>query len=625
MPGSTWANRRVQLFCLLLLTIALASTASIAAMGARPHQVAGGAANFTPYGTQPGLTFQVDPPSFCQTCHGGFTADEAAFMPHSSWSGSLMSNATRDPLFWAALDVAERDIPGSGDWCLRCHTPSGWLEGHVRKDGQGGLVNGTNGCLLEGNHAANDGEENDYSGVTCLMCHRMTPKGSLGEVAPQFGSGNFFIDDNASCDGNFGPCRYGPYNYTPNDPLEAPHNAKYSKFTASSAICGTCHDVSSPEVGGQPLQTLILANGVDTGRAFPAERTYAEWSRSRFGDTLFIDSFEFEGTPPVASRGNVDCQDCHMRNAASPNARACQNNAEGSRRNQLPVHEFVGGGVWPLRVLKSLYGGALGRDDAFDRTIAWSLELLQQRTATLDVGLEPWAGGASPVTARVRVTNLGGHKLPTGYSEGRRMWLHVVARDSAGTLVFESGAWNPATGVLASDPQLKIYETLQGVWNGTTCRTTDAQGRKEFHFVLNNCIAKDNRIPPEGFRPATPADPQGLEVRPVGYSYPETSPGSGILVNYDTTAYTFTAPGAVAPITVTATLEYQTSSKDYIEFLRNEAVENSQPTENAMCNRNFTVGPANKSRGQFVYDLWNDPLLGKSAPIHVGTDSGSTL
>ena len=40
----------------------------------------------------------------------------------------------------------------------------------------------------------------------------------------------------------------------------------------------------------------------------------------------------------------------------------------------------------------------------------------------------------------IKVTNLTGHKLPTGYSEGRRMWLNVQVRDANGGLVFESGA-----------------------------------------------------------------------------------------------------------------------------------------------------------------------------------------
>jgi hypothetical protein len=538
-----------------------------------------------------------------------------------------MANATRDPLFWAALDVAERDVPGVGDWCLRCHTPTGWLDGHVRKNGSGGLVNGTNGCLLEGDHDDEDGKSNDYSGLTCHFCHRMTPRGPSGQIAPQAGTGNFWVGDVQCSPEDSQPCRYGPYSYAVGDPYEPPHLWRYSSFTVGSAMCGTCHDVSAPLVGGTPLKTLILNDGTDTGRAFPAERTFSEWQQSRFGEALLIDSFEADGTPVRSANAIVECQDCHMRTSTAPTARACMQNPGGSRTGQLPVHEFVGGGSWVLRILRGLYGTQLDRLAAFDRTIAWSEELLQQRTAQIDVTLDPWAGAGNPLTAHVRVTNLAGHKLPTGYPEGRRMWLRVVARDANSNTVFESGAWNPTTGNLASDPQLKVYESLQGVWNAatSTCETQDGLGRKQFHFALNNCIAKDNRIPPEGFRVASGSDPNGVEVRPVGYSYPETSPGSGVLVNFDVSNYTFAvAPGTPAPITVTATLEYQTSSKEYLEFLRDQAVENAQPSENAMCGRSWSVGPANKSRGQFVYDLWNDPAYGKSPPVDVVSDAATT-
>jgi hypothetical protein len=581
--------------------------------------VAGPPIDFTPHGTQPGLLTGLQSSTSCSGCHGGFSEPDESFMPGNTWGASLMANATRDPLFWAALDVANRDVPGIGDWCLRCHTSQGWYGGRVRKTTTGGLIDGTNGCSLTGDHDNPDATNNDYGGVTCFYCHRMQPSGPAGQLAPP-GSGNAWLNDDTSCNGGGGPCRFGPYHYDEGDPREPEHNWKFSRFTTSSAHCGTCHDVSSPIVStGLPLKTLILGDGTDTGRPFPAERTYTEWRRSRYGDAMVVDSFEaehVEGRPAVRVQ---DCQDCHMRKTESPDARACIQNPSGSRTGELAVHEFVGGNPWMLRIIKGLYGGPsqLDREAAFDRAIAWSEEMLQQRSADLALTLGTWSPGNPSLNASVRITNRAGHKLPTGYGEGRRMWIEVRAVDQNGATVFHSGAWDPATGELASDPQLKVYEVLQGIWDAgtSTCRITDAQGRKQFRFALNNCIAKDNRIPPEGFMPRTADDPIGLELRPVAYTYPETAPGSGVLVNHDVTDYAINVPPGVSSLTVTARLHFQVASKEYIEFLRNEAVENAIPSENQMCDRSWTVGPANKSRGQFMYDLWASPEYGRSPPV----------
>ena len=38
---------------------------------------------------------------------------------------------------------------------------------------------------------------------------------------------------------------------------------------------------------------------------------------------------------------------------------------------------------------------------------------------------------------RVRVTNLTGHKLTTGYPEGRRVWLNIVWKDGGDAVVHE--------------------------------------------------------------------------------------------------------------------------------------------------------------------------------------------
>jgi hypothetical protein len=601
-----------------------------------------GIVDFTPDGTQPGLMHGLEDPSACSGCHGDFTPGSAdsSFLPFNTWGGSMMAHAARDPLFWAALDVANADaedagVPGVGDYCLRCHTPNGWLEGRVRKTTIGEIVDGQNGCLLTGDHDDPDQTMNDYSGITCHFCHRLTEQGPGGEIAPQ-GNGNFWVDDADECvtsqGTHSGPCRRGPYDYSASDPL-APqyHGWVYSSFHDRGPICGTCHDVSTPITSDGPFKTLILPDGSDSGIPMPVERTFTEWQRSDYADVVFRDRFgdDFDFTPQLA-RGAA-CQDCHMASSEDPLARACKPfNPEGSRTGNLPMHEFTGANTWIPAIIRDEYGAGIGGSSAattiesLNATIDRARQMLTERSATIETSVA--AAGVDQIEATVKVTNLAGHKLPTGYAEGRRMWLHVVARNASNDVVWENGAWNSTTGELAEDSQTRIYETVQGIWNPSTmtCETKDDLDRKQFHFVLNNCIAKDNRIPPLGFTGGT-----DLETRPVGHAYPPGN-GAGTLANYDIATYLIPLPpGTTGEITVTATLKFQIASDDYVTFLRDQAVERGFAGENAMCsappfNRPaFTVGPQGQTRGEYMFDLWSDPAYGRSPPEDMVSAAGS--
>lgn len=585
------------------------------------HPKSGAPLDFTPNGTQPGLAVQIDEPQACSSCHGAsFATADAPIIAHSTWSGSMMANATRDPLFWAALDVANHDLPGVGDYCLRCHTPSGWLAGRVRKTGdpKQPVINGQNGCSLSGSLIEPDGFENDFAGITCHFCHRADEQGPLGEPTI-IGNGNLWIDDSEECltdQGSFfGPCRKGPHAYSDTTPvLPPPHGWKQDPFLGTSHFCGTCHDVTTPDTSEGPLRTLILGDGTDTGIPFPIERTFSEWLNSDFGAPLFRDGFgSVAPERPALPRGQT-CQHCHMRKSEDKDARACNFEDPGSRTGDMSVHEFVGANTWIPAILRDEYG--LDREAAFDRTIGWAVEMLTERSAAIEMFVESFDGAPGTLQVRVRVTNLAGHKLPTGYSEGRRMWLNLRVVDNDGVQVFESGAYDAATAVLTEDPQAKVYEVLQGIWNrngNDTCDVDDGAGRKLFHFVLNNCVAKDNRIPPAGFSGGS-----DLEIRPVGYTYPEVRPG--VLAHWDDTTYTVPVGGSVAlPLTVTATLRFQISSKEYIEFLRDEAVNNATPSENQMCDRDQDFGPADQSRGAYMFQLWEN--YGRSPPVDMVSTS----
>ena len=65
-------------------------------------------------------------------------------------------------------------------------------------------------------------------------------------------------------------------------------------------------------------------------------------------------------------------------------------------------------------------------------------------------------------TLTVTVTNETGHKLPSGYPEGRRIWLNVKAWDVGDSLVYESGHYDGSAGVLTHDADAKICEIGEG-------------------------------------------------------------------------------------------------------------------------------------------------------------------
>ena len=596
---------------------------------------AGGPIDFTPHGTQPGLSFNLEAPTDCHSCHkGGNVTDDDINMPYATWVGSMKANATRDPLFWAALDVANNDIPGVGDYCLKCHTPNGWLSGRVVKPTTQGQpwLDGANGCELGGSHVSQDSKASDYAGVTCHFCHRIDEQGPSGE-AQNIQNADVWLDD-ANCDnGGFGPCRKGPYKYP--DMNTPPHSWKYSEFISSSRFCGSCHNVTSPivEQNGELTPAQLLwdhETGVQTDIPMPIERTYSEWQGSYFSDLIFRDPFNDLPTDdlPALAKGET-CQNCHMPQSTSDEARACvfdnlDENGHGRRRGNLATHQFAGGNSWMPQVIKAIYGDDLemndpspGRKAALDLTTSYALDMLQLNSALIEASVTNQT--AAQLDLAVKVTNLTGHKLPTGYPEGRRMWLHVEVTDGADQVIWQSGAYDVATGVLTEDPQIKIYEVIPGIWDAAAnggdgaCVIEDTGGNKLFHFVLNNCIGKDTRIPPLGFREA-----ENLEMRPVGITFPAHPTEPNQVVNYDVTNYQVPITGQTGPFDVTATLKFQTASKDYIDFLAQQATDNSFETENQMCDRNWTVGPADQTRGAFMQDLWE--THDRSAPVDMVMD-----
>jgi hypothetical protein len=157
---------------------------------------------FTTKGTQAGLTHPLSLSGNCLFCHGDYDpAHDIEPMP--TWRGTMMAQSARDPLFWAALDVANHDVPGVGEWCLRCHAPVAWLAGRSTPPG-----GSTDGCALAGKI---DQLDTDFDGVTCHLCHRMqvNPAPPPGQASLYFENAQYWLDD-SDCGGRGEPCRHGP-------------------------------------------------------------------------------------------------------------------------------------------------------------------------------------------------------------------------------------------------------------------------------------------------------------------------------------------------------------------------------------------------------------------------------
>ena len=535
-------------------------------------------------GTQPETDLEIFNPivavSNCTLCHAGFDEVDANIEgePFRNWVASMMAQASRDPIFYACLTIANQDAGESGDLCLRCHTPAGWL---------GGRSVPTDGSALS--------QVEDFEGVNCHFCHRLvnptyvegeSPDVDLailedlaleGLLPEQPGTARYVVDPIDVRRGPFDPDNL-PFN--PHPPIFGfQPEILLSPFHTVSELCATCHDVSNPALSLQEDGTY-LPNNLDAPHPtmnkyemFPIERTYSEWTESQFaaGGVVFEDGRFGGNLPddvPIQS-----CQDCHMPDQQS---HGCAVPGFDEYEN-MPQHAFNGGNTWVLHAVRNLYPDVETglNDENVDAAMARIQYMLRSAS---DMELSHADGLLS-----VRVLNMSGHKLPTGYPEGRRAWLNVQFFNSKGRMIREHGAYDFDTADLTTD-DTKVYETRLAL-DEAMAEITGLPAGQAHHFILSNTRLFDNRIPPMGF---TNEGFAAIQAEPVGVAYADGQ-------YWDDTEYKIPKGATEAVVT----LYYQTTSKEYVEFLRDE---------------NHT-----DDRGQTAYDQW--VLTGKSAPF----DMDSTL
>lgn len=542
-------------------------------------------------GTQPdpaAVTFDPIQASYnCGFCHSDY---EPVTAPLDSWVASSMGQSARDPIWHAGLAISNQDAPGSGQFCIRCHAPGAWLAGRA-----------TTGDLSQF-------EYDDFDGITCHFCHRMVdpvlgPESAVGYpenpdpdpdveiiqalassgLLPE-GAGNarYVVDPRDVRRGPFSDIPYNMHGYTQ---FGEPVDLITSPFHQKSQLCGTCHDVSNPVFTKQPDGTYAMnAPGEphptqNPHDMFPEQRTYSEWLLSEFADGgVYFPDHRFGGNKKDGVMSS--CQDCHMPDQQGG---ACYFSDEPpfQERPDVPQHSFSGANTWMVRAVRAM----LGKDaDSYGLT-AERVADAEERTITMLRNASDMELSQVGEDLHVRIVNQSGHKLPTGYPEGRLMWINVKFLDNSSALLAEHGAYDQRLAQL-DRRTTKVYEARHGV-DGAVSRATGVPVGKSFHLSLNNVILSDNRIPPRGF---TNEAFEEAGAAPVGYSYADGQ-------YWDDTTFSI-PPGAAKAI---VTLFYQTSSGEYMKFLRDANTTNDA--------------------GQIAYDLWL--AHGKSAPADL--DSGELL
>lgn len=477
-------------------------------------------------GTQPGHVAPADSFPSCTPCHQDIVRD---------WSGSSMAHAPRDPVFNALLSITTKTTLPLGldvsEYCLRCHSPSGWLAGRSHELTVQNLFG------------------SDLDGVHCDFCHRMVnpmqppDEAPVSGTVPGFGNGMYVVMPR-------GEPRRGP-----RQDVSSGHPSVQDPFLKSSEFCGICHDVSNPYFAASP--------GTTPPHVQPAlERTYTEWKLSWY-----------------AGQGEAGtCQSCHMSHQpgkAAPGART---------RLDVAGHGFGGGNTFLADILPMFWEGL--DQPALQKGKERSMESLQ-RAARLDVAAGASDGG---VDALVRVVNLTGHKLPTGFPEGRRLWLNVIGTDRDGRVLFESGRYDHPSG-LSADGQLKKYEAKLGPSSVAAVLSGLGIG-PSYHAAFGDSIYFDNRIPPRGFMRSAFEE---RRASPVGRDYQDGD-------YWDISHYRM----PVGVVQVTVRLYYQLVTEEFAGFLRDENVGN----------------PYDWNRwGERLYDAWvqfGQPVLMAEGHAYAG-------
>ena len=556
----------------------------------------------------------------CQSCHSAAISPFGPAMwltnkagkginvsPYTEWRWSPMGLAGRDPIFYAQLDSELSYLDTIPDeprrtalkhevinTCFRCHGVMGKRQHDLDHPG-------TNYSL---DYIYRTGSEEgakygalSRDGISCLSCHR-----NQRDVIPKSWKKSpleFFLTNTITGQFQTGPAAeiFGPFkdDEIVTLPMDNALGAKpkHNEYVQSSRMCGSCHTIDLPVID-RPTPGHSIE-----------QATYLEWLNSAYQN-------EFGKPGPDAQT----CQDCHMPRKLVNEALGVsvdpiqtriaivEDDSYPAAEHRAPTedirvrlrasgfarHEFLGVNAFLLEMFKQ-FNDILGvRKSDYMTGTADNLENAQanlfdqarNRTGTVGVDMSV---NARTLTANVTVTNLAGHRLPSGVGFSRVFveLLVLESRDGRERVVWSSGRTNDvgvivdgegrplateflADGkyqkhheVITSDDQVQIYEEL----------TKDVDGNFTTSFIRRDEDVKDNRLLPLGWTKGGP-DPS-LNGRFLEATYPhgnaKDDPDYKSGKGFDRVQYRVELPSDVDPqsVTVQASLYYQKIPPYYLQ------------------------------------------------------------
>jgi hypothetical protein len=413
------------------------------------------------------------------------------------------------------------------------------------------------------------------------------------------GSGQYFVSSDGAKRASFADAA-------------ARHQMFYSRFHKSKYMCATCHDVSNPilaNLGADPTQPLPT----ELNSAYSylhVERTFSEFMLSAYGrdgGAATNPEFQIQGAPDITHAAK--CQDCHMRDvtgvgANKKGAPVRPNESVEHPNSGQPLHDLTGGNAWVSWVLASAVPGHADHDPFNEAELnkgpaVLTLDLTQgqgidpeallagvnraKQQLLLAATIKNLAYDPSTGALSFQVQNNTAHKLISGFPEGRRMFVNIKAY-AGGSLIYEVNPYDWANGTLKGlnypyqpDPNgvlqtpeplgnTEVYTYTDELVYEMKPSSTDLTGEtKTFHFALATGRYKDNRIPPKGFDIGAAADRVSVPVW-HGTEDPNYFTADEYAGGYDDMSMSIAAGADYVEVN----LYYQTTSREYIEFLRDE-------------------------------------------------------